>query len=103
MRARRYGPPRRRDGHQQRIAGDHVVDIFDEVDEELRAERAQQLLKRYGGLIVAGAIAIVGAAAGWQGWRWYEARQDQAAAVEYLTAMNLADSTAAGSSSEANR
>ena len=79
-----------------------MVDIFDEVDEELRAERAQQLLKRYGGLIVAGALAIVGAAAGWQGWRWYEARQDQAAAVEYLTAMNLAESTGAGSS-EANR
>jgi hypothetical protein len=79
-----------------------VVDIFDEVDEELRAERAQQLLKRYGWLIVAGALAIVGAAAGWQGWRWYEARQDQAAAVEYLTAMNLADATAAGSS-DANR
>ena len=79
-----------------------MVDIFDEVDEELRAERAQQLLKRYGGLIVAGALAIVGAAAGWQGWRWYEARQDQAAAVEYLTAMNLAEATGAGSS-EANR
>ncbi len=79
-----------------------MVDIFDEVDEELRAERAQQLLKRYGGLIVAVAVLIVGAAAGWQGWRWYEARQDQAAAAEYLTAMNLADATAAGSS-EANR
>ncbi len=75
-----------------------MVDIFDEVDEELRAERAQQLLKKYGGLIVAGAVAVVGAAAGWQGWRWYEARQDQAAAVEYLTASNLADATAAGSS-----
>jgi hypothetical protein len=79
-----------------------VVDIFDEVDEELRAERAQQLLKKYGGVIVAGALAIVVAAAGWQGWRWYEARQDQAAGVEYLTAMTLADATAAGSS-EANR
>jgi hypothetical protein len=83
---------------QQRIAGAHVVDIFDEVDEELRAERAQQLLKRYGGVIVAGALVIVGAAAGWQGWRWYEARQDQAAAAEYLVAMNLANATAAGTS-----
>ncbi len=79
-----------------------MVDIFDEVDEELRAERAQQLLKRYGGLIVAAAVLIVGAVAGWQGWRWYEARQDQAAAVEYLTAMTLADATAAGTS-DANR
>jgi hypothetical protein len=79
-------------------SGAHVVDIFDEVDEELRAERAQQLLKRYSGLIVAGAVFIVAAVAGWQGWRWYVARQDQAAAIEYLTAMNLANATAAGSS-----
>jgi len=75
-----------------------VVDIFDEVDEELRAERAQQLLKRYSGLIIAAVLVIVGAVAGWQGWHWYEARQDQAAATEYLTAMTLADATAAGSS-----
>jgi hypothetical protein len=79
-----------------------VVDIFDEVDEELRAERAQQLLKRYSGLIIAAVLVIVGAVAGWQGWHWYEARQDQAAATEYLTAMTLADATAAGSSA-ANR
>jgi hypothetical protein len=44
----------------------------------------------------------VGAVAGWQGWQWYQARQDAVAAVEYLTAMNLAEGTAAGSS-EANR
>jgi hypothetical protein len=71
-----------------------VVDIFDEVDEELRAERAQRLLKHYAGVIIAAALLIVGAAAGWQAWRWYQTRQDQAAAVEYLTAMNLAEAPA---------
>ncbi len=71
-----------------------MVDIFDEVDEELRAERAQRLLKRYAGVIIACALLIVGAAAGWQAWRWYQTRQDQAAAVEYLTAMNLAEAPA---------
>ena len=76
-----------------------MVDIFDEVEEELRAERAQQLLKRYSGLIIAAALVIVGAAAGWQGWRWYQARQDAAAATEFLIAMNLADAgTSAGTS-----
>ena len=83
--------------------GDHVVDIFDEVEEELRAERAHQMLKRYGGLIVAGALVIVGAAAGWQGWQWYQARQDATAAIEYLTAMNLADAPTAAGSSAASR
>jgi hypothetical protein len=79
-----------------------VVDIFDEVDEELRAERAQQLLKRYGGLIIAAALLIVGVAAGWQAWRWYQTRQDQAAAVEYLTAMNLVESPAGVSNAARN-
>jgi hypothetical protein len=78
-----------------------VVDIFDEVEEELRAERAQRLLKRYGGLIVGAALVVIGAAAGWQGWRWYEARRDQAVAVQFLSAMTLAQGTAAGSSDAA--
>jgi hypothetical protein len=79
-----------------------VVDIFDEVDEELRAERAQQLLKRYGGLIIAAALLIVAVAAGWQAWRWYQTRQDQAAAVEYLTAMSLVESPAGVSDAARN-
>lgn len=79
-----------------------MVDIFDEVDEELRAERAQKLLKQYGGYIVAAALLVVGAAAGWQAWRWHEARVDAAAAAQYITAMNLADATVAGSGT-ANR
>ena len=79
-----------------------MVDIFDEVDEDLRAERAQQLLKRYGGVIIAGALLVVGAAAGWQAWRWYQARQDQAAAAEYLTAMNLVESPAGVSDAAKN-
>ena len=73
-----------------------MVDIFDEVDEELRAEKAQQWLKRYSGVILAAAVLIVGAAAGWQGWRWYEARQDRNAAAQYLTAMTLAQASPTG-------
>lgn len=64
-----------------------MPDIFDEVEEELRAERAQQFLTRYAGAIVAAAVLVVALVAGWQGWRWYQARQDQAAAAAYITAM----------------
>lgn len=71
-----------------------MVDIFDEVDEELRAERAQLLLKRYAGLIIAAALLIVAAAGGWQGWNWWQARQDAAAAQRYLAASALADAPA---------
>ncbi len=102
-RARRYGPARRGGPiPRQQRARDQVVDIFDEVDEELRAERAQKLLARYAGVIIAAALLIVGAAAGWQGWRWYQARQDQAAAAEYLSAMTLADAPAGASDAARN-
>jgi hypothetical protein len=72
-----------------------VVDIFDEVDEELRAERAQRFLKRYAGLIIAVAVLIVGAAGGWEAWRWWQAKQDIAAGQRYLAAMALMQSPAA--------
>ena len=71
-----------------------MVDIFDEVDEELRAERAQAVLRRYAGVIIAAAVLIVGAAAGWQAWRWYQAKQDAAAAQQYMVAMHAANAAA---------
>lgn len=69
-----------------------MVDIFDEVEEELRAERAEKLLKKYGWALVSGAVLIVLAVAGWQGWNWWQARQDAAAATRFVAAMNVADS-----------
>lgn len=68
-----------------------MVDIFDEVNEDLRAERARQWFKRYGGVLVAVVLLIVGAVAGWQAWRWWEARRDLAVASQYLSAMFQAD------------
>lgn len=68
-----------------------MVDIFDEVEEELRAERAQALLRRYAGVIIAAAVLIIAAAAGWQAWRWWQAKQDRIAAQQFLAAMTVAD------------
>ena len=68
-----------------------MVDIFDEVDEELRADKVQAVLKRYGGLILAAAFAVVLGVAGWQGWQWWQLRQDQAAAGSFIAAMRIAD------------
>ena len=72
-----------------------MVDIFDEVDEELRAENAQKLLKRYGGVIAAAVFLVVGAAAGWQGWHWWQAKQDAAAASAFVSAAAATDSAVA--------
>lgn len=52
-----------------------------EVDEELQREKLGDLWKRYGSLVVAGAVAVVLATAGWVGWqRWQEHRRAQEAA-----------------------
>jgi hypothetical protein len=63
-----------------------VPDIFDEVEEDLRAERMKRLLARYGGMLVGLLVLVVLGVAGWQGWRWYEARGAGQAAEAYLAA-----------------
>jgi hypothetical protein len=68
-----------------------VVDIFDEVEEDLRAERAEKLLKEYAWLLIALVVAIVAAAAGWQLWTRYQTRQDAATAVRFVAAQNAAE------------
>ena len=63
-----------------------MPDIFDEVEEDLRAERMKRLLTRYGGLLAGAALLVVAGVAGLQGWRWYEARGAAGAAETYLAA-----------------
>src|ERR1700712_2802490 len=74
----------------QKQAGERirVVDIFDEVEEDLRAERAEKLLKKYAWLLIAVVVAIVGAAASWQLWNRYKNQQDAAAAARYVAVQN---------------
>jgi hypothetical protein len=68
-----------------------VSDIFQEVEDDLRAERARKLAKRWGGVAVAAGLVVVAATGAWQGWRWYEARGAQGAANTYLTLHRSAD------------
>jgi hypothetical protein len=77
-----------------------VVDIFDEVEEDLRAERAEKLLKKYAWLLIAMAVATVAAAAGWQLWTRYQARQDAATAVRFVAAQNAAEKPGAARAEE---
>jgi len=72
-----------------------VSDIFDEVDEELRAERAKKLLQRYAGLIIGAAILLVAAVGAWKARQWYEARETARVADAYLAAMREADAAGA--------
>jgi hypothetical protein len=63
-----------------------VVDIFDEVAEDLRAERTEKLLKKYGWLIVIAVIAVVCGVAGWQIWTRMKAQQEASIASRFIAA-----------------
>jgi hypothetical protein len=62
-----------------------VPDIFDEVEEDLRAERTRKLAQRWSGVAVGVLLVALAATGGWQAWRWHETRQAAAAAETYLT------------------
>ncbi len=64
-----------------------VADIFDEVNEDLRADRARQLMKQYGGLLVLAVVLVIAGVAGWQGWRWQQTKRTDTVAAGFLTAM----------------
>jgi hypothetical protein len=80
-----------------------LPDLVDEVDEELRAERAKRLAQRFGGVAVGVALFVLAGVAGWEGWRWYERREAAAAAETYLTAMREASAEGADLNGAAQR
>jgi len=77
-----------------------LADVFDEVEEELRKERYQELFKTWGPWVLGAAIAVVAGVAGYQ---WYQAHQQSTRAasgaqmldaVEAYQADNLAQADA---------
>ena len=68
----------------------HVADIFNEIDEDVRRERYEQLWKRYGNYVIGAALLLVLGTAGAVGWREYSDRQNKAQALRFLNAMEQA-------------
>lgn len=77
-----------------------MADIFDEVEEELRRDRALQLWKRYGWLAVALAVVLAGGIAGWRGWTWQQQRAAEAATADLLQAQRQSDDSASSTALE---
>ncbi len=61
-----------------------MVDIFDEVSDDLRTERAARLLRRYGVLLIIAAVAVLIGVGAQQAWSWYQTRENQQAATAYI-------------------
>lgn len=73
----------------------HLPDIFDEVEEDLRAERARRMWQRFATPVLGALVLVVAGVAGWQGWQWYETRQRDAAAAAFMAAHRAAEAEGA--------
>jgi hypothetical protein len=68
-----------------------MADIFQEVDEEVRRERLEQLWKRYGNHIIAVLVVVVIAVGCWRGYTYWQERKAAEAGAAYEAASALAD------------
>jgi hypothetical protein len=68
-----------------------VADIFQEVDEEVRRERLQQLWQRYGNLIIAACILFVAAVGAWRGYEWWQTKKAGESGAAFENAVTLAE------------
>lgn len=73
-----------------------MVDIFDEVSDDLRAERAVKMLRRYGGLIILAAILVLISVGAQQSWQYYRGQQNAKAATAYIALNNQITAQGAG-------
>jgi hypothetical protein len=64
-----------------------MSDIFQEVDEEVRRDKAAEFWKKYQNLILAGAALLVLASAGFRYWQYERGRAAQAAGDQFQQAL----------------
>lgn len=77
-----------------------MSDIFQEVEEEVRRERLEQLWKQYGDYVMAAAALVIIAVAGLELWRVYDQRQRIKASDAYNTALRMEQSGQSAVASE---
>jgi hypothetical protein len=75
---------------------DRVPDIFDEVEEDLRAERARALLQRYGFWLIAAAVLVVVGAGGYEFWQYRSRQSREQDAALFISATQTAQPTPGG-------
>jgi hypothetical protein len=68
-----------------------VADIFHEVDEEVRREQLKKLWERHGHYIVALAVLLVLAVAGWRAYEYWQAQKAAEAGAAFEQALTLSE------------
>jgi len=64
-------------------------DLFREVEQEMRKERAQAFWDRFGMWIIAGALGVILGVSGFKGWQYYTAQKAAAAGSRFEGALVL--------------
>lgn len=72
-----------------------MADIFDEIDEELKQDRAKQVWARYGKYVIAAAAAVVLGVGASQGYTAWQQSQAETAANIYSSALAADDAVTA--------
>ena len=67
-----------------------MADIFDEINEDLRAERMRAVALRYGWVFVVLIVLVLAAVGGYEFWRWRSTQQSDEVATAFSAAMRQA-------------
>ncbi|WP_291844691.1 tetratricopeptide repeat protein [Maricaulis sp.] len=65
-----------------------MVDIFEEVDEELRRDKYQDLLRQWGPWVLGAAVAVILGTVAWQGFDAWQTRNRETSSDAFIAAMN---------------
>jgi hypothetical protein len=68
-----------------------VSELFDEVDEDVRRDQLKKLWDQYSIYIIAAALLIIVAVAGWRGYQYLEARKATEAGAAFDRAVELSE------------
>lgn len=68
-----------------------MPDIFDEVEQDLRAERTKRFLMRYAGVLIGLIVLVIAGAGGWQVWKNHQQMERMRTSDAYQAAQLLAD------------
>ena len=73
-----------------------MSDIFQEVDDALREDRAKDWWRRWGSTLIGAAVLLVVAVAAWNGWAWYQSSQRGKAGDAFGAALALSSTDKPG-------